>query len=185
MKNPDNHTRLHKIWSGMKYRCRHNKQYAGRGIIVCDEWQSFAGFKSWADKSGYREDLTIERIDVDGNYCPENCTWIPFGRQAKNRTTTRFVVYNSRVMSLAEAAEIANIPYKLAHGRIAKGWDVEKALNTPIQSGGGLKQKCRDAGIDYKIVHQRIHKLGWSEEEALHTPNAGQGANQTTYHHTA
>lgn len=183
MVDPDNHSRLHRIWSCMKYRCKRNKQYAGRGITVCNEWESYKQFAAWARENGYRDDLTIERIDVDGNYCPENCVWIPFELQARNRTTTHKVEYNGKVMSLAEAAEICGISYKLAHERLMAGWSVNDALETPTRSKDSLAKKCRERGVNYKCVQQRIKKLGWSEERALSTPTLGIGANQVSYHH--
>lgn len=130
----ESHTRLHNIWCDMNKRCKHHKQYAGRGIKMCVEWRDYVAFADWARKNGYRDDLTIERIDVSKDYSPENCKWIPPGRQAWNRTTTKWVEYDGKIMSLAEAAFIAGLPYKQVHWRIKHGWDVKKALNTPLRA---------------------------------------------------
>lgn len=84
------HSRLTNIHSSMKKRCnnRNNKNYegyGGRGIKVCEEWEDFATFAEWALKNGYKDHLTIERINNDGNYEPDNCKWIPIEEQALNR----------------------------------------------------------------------------------------------------
>lgn len=86
-------TRIYETWQNMRARCSNSNRrgwadYGGRGISVCREWSDFSEFSRWAMASGYADDLTIERVDVDGNYCPDNCTWIPGGNQALNR---RFV----------------------------------------------------------------------------------------------
>lgn len=86
-------TKLHKIWLSMRQRCRNPrnkeyKHYGGRGIDVCPEWDSFEPFETWALAHGYKEGLTIERVDVNQGYCPENCTWIPRSEQMKNTTRT-------------------------------------------------------------------------------------------------
>ena len=81
----------------MKARCyrkahRSYKNYGGRGIVVCDEWHEFINFSSWAKNNGYKRGLTIERIDNDGNYCPENCTFITMAKQQRNRQDTKLNV---------------------------------------------------------------------------------------------
>lgn len=177
----ESHTRLHNRWYAMIDRCNHHPQYAGRGISVCDEWKDYIVFREWALSHGYANDLTLERIDVNGNYCPENCEWIPFEKQARNRTTTYWVEYNGEKLSLAEACERAGLPYKQVFSRITRyGWSVEDALNTPIKSKSDLHKKCDELGLNYHTIYNRI-RMGWSEERALNTPIDGLGANQHSY----
>ena len=186
VRHRESHTPLHNVWCGINNRCRHHKRYAGRGIAICEEWALYENFRDWAINNGYEEGLTIERIDVNGDYCPENCKWIPLAEQARNRTTTKWVEYNGVKMSLAEAAEKAGLPYKQVHFRIKKGWSVYDALHTPLQNQKSeLHKKCDKLGLNYHIVYNRIYVYGWSEEDAFNIPNAGKGANQTTYQHTA
>ena len=93
----ESHTPLHNIWCGMNNRCNpkhiHSDRYGKRGISVCEEWSDYTKFAEWARSNGYKEGLTIERLDVNGDYCPENCTWIEFGKQARNRANR-----NSRLL---------------------------------------------------------------------------------------
>lgn len=83
-------TRLYSIWKGMRARCnnpnhtRYN-DYGGRGIRICAEWDDFAAFRDWALANGYRDDLTLDRKENDGNYCPENCRWATYLEQRHNR----------------------------------------------------------------------------------------------------
>lgn len=169
------HTPIHNIWCGINNRCNpnhaHSNGYGKRGISVCAEWSVFENFRDWAFANGYKEGLTIERKDVNGNYSPENCKWVSLSEQARNRRTTRWVVHQGRTMSLAEAAEIAGLPYKQVHFRIKHGWSVEKALSEPLMdNSNSLQSRCKKAGINYHTVITRIHTLGWSEEKALSTP---------------
>jgi len=92
-----NPTRLYRIWTGMLNRCRNPNvesfpRYGGRGIAVCAEWHSFKPFRDWAAANGYRDDLSIERRNNDGNYEPDNCTWIPPSNQSRNRRMARAVI---------------------------------------------------------------------------------------------
>lgn len=125
-------TRLYRKWASIKSRCKdpNNKDYGQRGIKMCEEWAtSFEAFMEWAVSNGYSDDLTIERIDVNGDYCPENCTWIPWEKQQGNRRICRAIEHNGKTQNLAE-------------------W-------------------CRELGLSYSAIHNRIYKLGWSFERAI------------------
>lgn len=92
-KHGHRHERLYWVWLGIKQRCTNPKSkdyphYGGRGIKRCPEWNDYAMFREWAMNNGYAPGLTIERLDVNGNYCPENCAWIPKAEQGKNTTRT-------------------------------------------------------------------------------------------------
>lgn len=104
-------TRLYRIWAGMKGRCdgtdgaRTKIYYHDRGIRVCDEWNSsFEVFRDWAVLNGYSDNLSIDRIDNDGNYEPSNCRWANAKIQANNRSNNIIVEFDGRLMTLAEAA---------------------------------------------------------------------------------
>lgn len=110
--------RLHRIWTDMKKRCynkncKNAKTYYYRNIKVCDEWRySFANFYNWAINNGYKDNLTIDRIDVNGNYEPINCRWTDIKTQNNNRTNNRIVFYDNKKMTLKQLAEMYKINYK-------------------------------------------------------------------------
>ena len=175
--------RLYKIYAGMKQRCTNpnyvrSKDYLGRGIEICSEWlESYKCFEKWAMNNGYADNLSIDRIDNNGNYCPENCKWITRLEQCKNKRDTLWVEYHGERVRLQDLAETAAVSYDTVHDRIYKrGWDVERALTTPSDKYRvSLMQKCKNAGLNYATVRTRIMKFGWSEEEALSIPVEGKG----------
>lgn len=130
-------TRIHKIWDGMKYRCNcpsnpHYKDWGGRGIKICKEWDDFITFYEWAMANGYDDTLTIERIDNDGDYCPENCKWIKRGDQAKNRRVCIFLTHDGVTKSLVDWANEYGIKYATIYHRYQLGWSVEDILGIPV-----------------------------------------------------
>lgn len=135
-------TRVYKIWQKIKDRC-HNKKndhfncYGGRGITVCEEWEKdFMSFYNWAMRHGYRDDLTIDRIDVNGNYCPENCRWSTQKEQTNNTRKNKILEMKGEKHTLKQWSEIKNINYSSLRKRIKLGWGIEKALLTPIKQKG-------------------------------------------------
>ena len=138
------HIRLYRIWAHMKSRCNANgksngKRYADRGIKVCKEWQEYANFREWALSNGYDDNLSIDRIDVNGNYEPSNCRWASAKQQGRNRENTLYVDYHGEKMTLKDACEIAGIAYQTAYKRIRyHGMNIEKALETTPVHGRKL-----------------------------------------------
>lgn len=186
--NRKKYKRLYKTYHSMKRRCYNDrekryKDYGGRGIKICDEWlQSFDNFAEWALNNGYADNLTIDRINVDGNYEPSNCRWITLKEQRRNCRNTRWVEYNGEKIQLFTLCERLGLSYDTTHDRIYKrGWELERALTEPSQLVTSFAKKCREHGINPITAKDRIVKLGWTEEEALNTPTKGRGANQTTY----
>lgn len=120
------HTRIYYIWCSMKERCytpsnNSYKNYGARGIKVCDEWQKFEPFYEWAMSHGYSEDLSIDRIDVNGNYCPENCRWSTKKVQANNTRSNHYVTRDGETHTVTEWCEILGISRSTVVKRIGKG----------------------------------------------------------------
>ena len=134
-------TRLHAVWNTMKQRCNNPnntkyKNYGGRGIKVCDEWKDFIPFYNWAINNGYDEqaefgECTIDRIDVNGDYCPENCRWVNIDVQMQNMTINRILEYKGEKHTLSEWGRILGKKGKLFKSRIDAGWSVEEAMEIP------------------------------------------------------
>lgn len=128
-------TKLNKVWRNMKDRCynRNNKRfshYGGRGISVCDAWIDYKRFRDWALSHGYEVGLTLDRIDNDGNYCPENCRWASYKVQNNNFSRNRRITFRGKTHSISEWAEISGIHRNTLDHRLSAGWDVEDALCT-------------------------------------------------------
>lgn len=133
-------SRLHRIWANMKTRCTNNndpsyKNYGGRGISICSEWSDdFEAFANWAKNNGYSELLTIDRKDNAKGYTPDNCRWVDFKTQSRNRRNNHIIEYKGEKKTLAEWCEEYGHNYHTLLKRITTGWDIEKALTTrPIE----------------------------------------------------
>ena len=131
-------TRICGIWRSMKDRCSNpnNKaycNYGGRGIKVCDEWfNSLEKFYQWSMENGYAEDLSIDRIDNDGNYEPENCRWVDRKIQNRNKRSNHIIEYKGKEKPLCDWADEFGIGYSTILRRLDLGWTIEEALETPV-----------------------------------------------------
>lgn len=130
-------SRLYNTWHGMKQRCdnasdHEYKRYGGRGIKLCEEWQMFEPFMQWALSHGYNDTLTIDRIDNNGDYSPENCRWITLQEQQRNKSDNISLTYNGETHILMEWSEITGIRYQTLQGRYRRGWDVQAIITTPV-----------------------------------------------------
>ena len=132
-------SRIYRIWSQMKSRCNNPnsnryKYYGGRGISVCDTWNAdFMTFYHWAIRNGYDDDLTLDRIDNNGQYSPDNCRWITIEAQQNNRRDNYLITYNGMTKTLTQWSTELNINLYTLKDRLNKrNWSVEKAFTTPV-----------------------------------------------------
>jgi hypothetical protein len=144
-------TKLYNVWVSMRQRCfnaksRDYKDYGGRGITVCKSWLDYKNFHNWAMTNGYKDGLTIERINVNGDYEPNNCIWVTPDKQAKNTRNNHFISYNGQTKILAEWSRILGVESSLLRYRL-KTWSVEEAFTTPVKQ---LRNNTRRVN---KIAH--------------------------------
>lgn len=131
-------TRLYTIWNSMRQRCNNKNHhsynnYGGRGIKICNEWEDYSVFRTWAYSSGYddnapRGKLTLDRIDVNGNYNPENCRWVSMKKQSNNKRSTPKYTLNGETHTLLEWSDITGVKYATLWKRYNSGWNAERAL---------------------------------------------------------
>lgn len=127
-----NRTRLYKIWAGMLARCRDEScpGYGASGIDVCPEWYDFTAFKAWADSTGYRDELTIDRIDGKGGYSPDNCRWATPTTQRRNQARNTMLTAFGETKTLADWAEDPRCKtnQRTLRMRTKRGWGTEDAI---------------------------------------------------------
>ena len=126
-------SKLYDVWKTMRRRCNsptshRYEHYGRRGIKVCDEWNDYAAFHKWAYENGYHEGLTIDRVDVNGDYKPDNCRWTTMKVQSNNKRNSKIVEINGETKSLTEWADFSNKSYWTLRSRYDKGVRGEELL---------------------------------------------------------
>lgn len=136
------YTSIYNIWRNMKARCYNEnnisyKYYGARGIRVCDEWiNSFESFYKWSINNGYNNGLTIDRLNNNKNYEPNNCRWVNMTEQQNNRRNNRLITYTGETKTLSQWASLYGIKVVTLSQRLKHNWDIEEALTTPVDDGG-------------------------------------------------
>ena len=129
--------RIYTIWSKMLHRCQpskaNSKTYYDRGITVCEEWKDFETFKDWAYSHGYSDELSIDRINNDEGYRPDNCRWATPTTQARNRRTSRMIEIDGKTKCLKEWCDIYEINYGTVQSRLERGMGGFEALTKPLR----------------------------------------------------
>jgi len=160
-------TRLYNIWRGMKKRCRlpkanGYKYYGAKGIDVCDEWfNSYENFRNWSINNGYSDELTIDRIDVKGDYEPSNCRWIDWKTQERNRSNNVYIIYEGNKMTKSEAAEKIGISLQLLDYRLKNKNDIDTKPSFPqIYFYKGITGTAKEISQKIGVKPNTVNKLG-------------------------
>lgn len=137
-KHGGKYTSTYKTWTSMNNRCCNINGddyllYGGRGITICDQWRGPDGFKNFLNDMGHKPDgRSLDRIDVNGNYSPENCRWASPTQQGRNKRNNRMITYQGITLTQVEWAERAGLKDDTFGSRIRAGWSIERAMNTPV-----------------------------------------------------
>lgn len=144
-----NSDRLYRIWSDMKSRCyspsdKNFKRYGARGICICPEWRKdFLQFREWALSNGYDDALSIDRIDNNNGYSPDNCRWATKKTQSNNRRTNVYITYKGETHTLAEWSNITGIKAATLVSRKAHGWSDEECIEVPVSSANNQSTRAK------------------------------------------
>jgi hypothetical protein len=164
-------SRLYKIWNGMlsrtKYKSKKDKKrYWGRGIYICKDWEDFNSFKEWSLNNGYKDNLSIDRINNDDGYKPSNCRWATIQQQSENKSTTKLYKYKNSFVTIRYLSDISGINKSCLRKRLEK-MSVEDALSKPLMKKYcilyknkkyNLNELCALLNKPYKSTHLRIKK---------------------------
>lgn len=143
-------SRLHRnVWTQILQRCYNKnskdyKNYGARGIKVCEEWHNYLNFRKWALNNGYDEKAlygkcTLDRIDVNSDYCPQNCRFVDLRTQCNNKQYNHFITYQNETKTIAEWSRITGISANALYNRFNRGWNTKRALTQPCRKRGGDK----------------------------------------------
>lgn len=192
-------TRLYGIWTNIKSRCFNPKYhcytiYGDRGISMCNEWkESFEPFYEWSMANGYKDNLSIDRIDNNADYCPENCRWADRKTQNNNKRNNHKITINGETKNLTQWADSLGINRDEFSYRVLRYKDIEEVLryfeckkqNKPYLKGdeiivtvkgetNSLANICKKYNVSYDLIYGR-YKLNWDIEKAIFTPKLRQG----------
>lgn len=158
--------RLYNIWYGMLERCRNSlnpyyHRYGGRGVVVCDEWNDYESFSVWAISNGYADELSLDRIDNNGNYDPTNCRWVTKTEQHYNTSQNRYETINGVTKCVSEWAKDYGIRYGLVLRRLSRGLTIEEALTREVsKTNVGLPVRCINTGEIFPSAKAAAEKYG-------------------------
>jgi len=182
---PRRPTPTYTSWQAMRQRCNDPKAdryplYGGRGIGICERWNSFDAF--FADMGPRPSGCTLERLNRDLPYSPDNCVWADGIEQANNKGTNRRLTYLGQTKSMAEWCAQLGLHYSTVRGRLRRGWSIEAAFATPVKTVASrhgralrlthngraqtLSAWCRELGLSLSTVSCRL-KRGYTTEQAL------------------
>lgn len=130
--------KLKQLWVSMRARCNTRSngaypRYGGKGIKICDDWKDYYKFREWAESAGYQDGLSLDRIDNNGDYSPENCRWVTRTEQLRNRSNNRLLTAFGETKPLASwlEDERCRVNYNTLWKRLRRAWNVEIALTQP------------------------------------------------------
>ena len=165
--------KLYDVWTKMKSRCYDlkapsYKNYGARGISICYEWkEDFYKFYNWSLDNGYSDDLTIDRIDVNGNYCPENCRWVNMKIQQNNKRNNHLITYNNQTKTMQEWADNFNLNITTISERIKSGCDLEH-LFLSIEDYKEYKKITMQENGKYITYNNETHTItDWAKKYGM------------------
>ena len=164
-------TPLFCIWAQMIHRCNPSyadkfPNYSGRGIKVCPEWSDFINFRKWSTENGYSKGLSIDRIDVNGDYSPENCRWATSRQQSRNTRRNRNITFNGKTQCVEDWAKEIGLSANSVLGRLNAGKPVEEILS-PIKKSGPIPVRCVETGEEFQSATEAAKKFNLSGNGAI------------------